>query len=269
MAVTRTPPPARPTLAGVDLETPVYFVADGKLTAVDPQGGVHDLGLRSEEVIGYTSESVYAIGSESEVVRFDVHKSDEGPGGPWEFERVDSGVEGPVQSAALSPDGRWLGWVDLDERLTIRDLKAGTTTDPVILPANSYLANLAQGTGSPLVSEDGDLVLRQQCRRGDRRSQPPGTATESSRRPPGDVVALMDRDDRTRIYDVSRARPSWWTWCQAAESSRRTASTWSRSTSPATTRRRSCSGPPAPASCRCRCPGRPRRWRGPTTTPRW
>ena len=195
--------PATSPSAGVavDLETPVYFVADGVLTALDPQGGLHDLGLRSEDVVGYTSENVYAIGPESEVVRFDVRSSDEGPGGPWEFERVDSGVEGPVQGAALSPDGRWLGWIDLDGRLTVRDLKAGTTTGPVDLPANSGLSALAQGTGDALVSEDGDLVLHTP----DGPVAIPtaedgyGAAAQAAR----GIVALMDRDAQTRIYDVS------------------------------------------------------------------
>jgi hypothetical protein len=196
------PPAVRPHPGlGVDLQAPVYFVADGQLTALDPQGGVHDLGLRSEDVIGSTSESVYAIGPDSQVVRFDVHNSDEGAGGPWEFERVDAGVEGPVQGAALSPDGRWIGWIDLDGRLTVRDLKAGTSTGPVDLPANSGLSGLAQGTGDALVSEDGDLVLRTP----DGPVVIPtaedgyGAVAQAAR----DVVALMDRDDRTRIYDVS------------------------------------------------------------------
>lgn len=197
----RQPATSPPAGIAVDLQTPVYFVADRTLTALDPQGGLHDLGLRSEDVVGYTSESVYAIGPESEVVRFDVHNSDEGSGRPWEFERVDSGVEGPVQGAALSPDGRWLGWIDLDGRLTVRDLKAGTTAAPVDLPANSGLSGLAQGTGDALVSEDGDLVLHTAdgpvaiptARDGY------GAVAQAAR----DVVAVMDRDDRTRIYDVS------------------------------------------------------------------
>ena len=170
------------------------------VTALDPQGGVHDLGLRSEEVIGWTSEFVYAYGPESEVVRFDVHNSDEGPGGPWEFERVDSGIPGAVQAADLSADGRWLGWIDLDDRLTVRDLKAGTVTDPVDLPRNSSLADLAQGTGAPLVSENGDLVLR--TADGPVAIPTPGgygVVAQATR----DLVAVMDRDDRTRIYDVS------------------------------------------------------------------
>ena len=78
------------------------------VTALDPQGGVHDLGLRSEEVIGWTSEFVYAYGPEGEVVRFDVHNSEEGPGGPWEFERVDSGT--PARSRAQTSRPTVAGW---------------------------------------------------------------------------------------------------------------------------------------------------------------
>lgn len=147
-----------PPVGAVNLETPVYFVADGALTAIDPQGRVHDLGVRAEEVIGYTSEFVYAVGDDSHVLRFDATTSREGPGG-WRFERVDAGVRGPVQSAQLSADGRWLGWVDLEERLHTIDLKAGTTADPVQLRGSGYLVDLAQGTGTPLVTDDRGLVL--------------------------------------------------------------------------------------------------------------
>jgi hypothetical protein len=184
----------------VDLQTPTYFLADGELVALDPQGEVHDLGLSSEEVIGYSSESVYAVGRESEVVRFDVSNSDEGPGG-WEFHRVDSGVEGAVQSAQLSADGRWLGWVDTDGRLTVRDLKAGTTDGPTDLPANSYLADIAQGTGNALVSEDGDLALHTATGTVAVPTEADGYgwASTASR----DLVAVSDRDSRTRVYDIS------------------------------------------------------------------
>ncbi len=194
-----TAPPGASSLH-VELDTPIYFVADGMVTALDPQGGVHDLGLRSEEVIGWTSEFVYAYGPESEVVRFDVHNSEEGPGGPWEFDRVDSGIPGAVQGADLSADGRWLGWIDLDDRLTVRDLKAGTDTGPVDVPRNSSISDLAQGTGAPLVSENGDLVLRTPD--GPVAIPTPGgygVVAQATR----DLVAVMDRDDQTRIYDVS------------------------------------------------------------------
>ncbi len=64
-----------------------------------------------------------------------------------------------MQSAQLSADGRWLGWVDLRERLHVQDLKAGTDAEPVQLEGSGYLVDLAQGTGAPLVADDRGLSL--------------------------------------------------------------------------------------------------------------
>jgi len=72
----------------------------------------------------------------------------------------------------------------------------------VPLPANSSLANLAQGTGDPLVSEDGDLMLRSEAHGAvaiPTARDGYGLVAQGAR----DVVAVMDRDDRTRIYDVA------------------------------------------------------------------
>ena len=191
------PPATRPSdPPAVDLAIPVALVADGRLTVLDPQGGVHDLGLRTEEVLGSTSEFIYAIDDQSKVVRYDVSSS------PWEFERVDSGVDVPVQSAALSPDGIRLGWIDRDGSLTVSNLKDDDSTAPFIQPPNSYLTNLAQGTGNPLVSQDGDLKLLSDSRAPvaiPTARDGYGVVAQATR----DLVAVMDRDDRTRIYDVS------------------------------------------------------------------
>ncbi len=193
-----------PRTGAVDLQAPVYLVADGRLTAIDPGGKVHDLGVRSEEVIGYTAEFVYAIDSESHVVRFDATNSDEGPGG-WRFERVDTVVEEAVQSAQLSADGRYLGWIDLEERLTTTDLKAGTTSGPLDQPGNTFLVDLAQGSGHPLVSWDGDLALltpegrhRDPDRRGRLRGRVDGEPRHGRRGATGTTT--------TRVYDVSSGR---------------------------------------------------------------
>ena len=252
----RQPATSPPAGIAVDLQTPVYFVADRTLTALDPQGGVHDLGLRSEEVVGYTSESVYAIGPESEVVRFDVHNSDEGLAGPGSSSGSTRASRVPVQGAALSPDGRWLGWIDLDGRLTVRDLKAGTTAAPVDLPANSGLSGLAQGTGDALVSEDGDLVLHTAdgpvaiptARDGY------GAVAQAAR----DVVAVMDRDDRdpdlrrlVRHGPAPRHRAR----RRGPRAVRRPPGLDQRRT--ATTRRRRCSGLRAVTTVPLSVPGRP------------
>lgn len=150
--------PVAPVPGGIDLQHPVFLAVDGELTALDPGGRTHDLGIRAEQVIGYTSEYVYVVGSESRLVRFDVHHGDEGPQAPWTFERVDAGVRGPLQSAQLSSDGRYLGWIDLDENLHQRDLVAGTTAAPEGTAGSAYLVDIAQGSGVALVSDDRGLV---------------------------------------------------------------------------------------------------------------
>jgi hypothetical protein len=182
----------------------VYVVADGTLTAIDPQGRVHDLGLHAEEVIGYTSESVYAVDRESQVVRFDASKSDEGPGG-WRFEQVGSGVPGAVQSAQLSADGRWLGWIDLEERLHTVDLKAGSEAEPVAFSGSAYLADLAQGTGHPLVAVGDDLLLV--TPEGQILVPTAGEAFGWSSTVSRGLVAVVGGDDATRVYDVARGEP--------------------------------------------------------------
>lgn len=196
--------PSRPAAAAsIHLEAPVFYLADGELTAVDPQGESYELGLRSEEILGSTTEDVWVIGSDSDVVRFAARQRADGR---WAFERADSGVTGAVQSAQLSADGRWLAWIDLDDRLHTRDLKSGE--DPTVeqLPANSYLADLAQGSGAALVSEDGNLVLH-----GAQGSVSVLTAQGGygwASTAAGDTVAVVDRDSVTRVYDVSTGEAS-------------------------------------------------------------
>ena len=151
-------PTVTPHLTGTtDLQAPVHLVADGVLVAVDPQGTPHDLGP-AEEVVGWTTESVYYVDRDSRLLRRDLSTSDEGPGG-WQWTAPEPVVDGAVQSAQLSADGRWVGWIDLRERLHVVDLKAGTTAEPVQLEGSGYLADLAQGTGAPLVFDGRGLLL--------------------------------------------------------------------------------------------------------------
>lgn len=187
--------PATPIAGSVDLETPVYLAVDGRLTALDPLGRTYDLGLRVEEIIGYTSEFVYAVGSDSDLVRFDAHHGHEGPQDPWTFERVDAGVAGPVQSAQLSADGRYLGWIDLDENLHQSDLKAGTTAPPAATGGDAYLVDIAQGSGVALVSDDRGLVRYSPD--GEKVLQLTGWAATSTR----DLVAVPYEED-TLVYRV-------------------------------------------------------------------
>lgn len=186
------------TVDASGLDVPAHLVVDGRLVAVDPQGERHDLGV-AEDVVGWTSEEVYYVDTESVLIRRALDTSDEGPGG-WTWGEPEE-VVGPVQSARLSADGRWLGWIDLRERLHAVDLKAGADAAPVQQPGNTVLVDLAQGTGAPLVSQDGDLVLLTAA--GEvvvpTEADGYGLVATASR----DLVAVVDRDDTTRLYDIS------------------------------------------------------------------
>lgn len=180
---------------------PLPYLRDGRLHVLNPQGVDHELGLDVETVLGSTEEFVYVLDRVGDVRRFDAVHGDEGPGSPWTFEEVDSSTPQAVTSARLSGDGRFLGWIDGDGRLVVRDLLAGTTTSPVDLPDDSHLSDLAQGSGAALVSQDGDLVLHRDGGQVAVRTAADGhgqAATASRER-----VAVVDRDAVTRVYDVS------------------------------------------------------------------
>lgn len=180
------------------LDAPVYYLADGRLAALDPQGETHDLSVRSEEILGHSADGAWLIGTDSQILRY---RARQGGDGSWRFERVESGVAGPVQSAQLSGDGRWLAWIDLDGRLHTLDLDGDEPPRVSALPPNSYLAGLASGTGAALVSEDGDLVLHGP-------GDPVSVLTVDggygwSSTAAGETVAVVDRDGTTRVYDTS------------------------------------------------------------------
>lgn len=195
--------PPRAGDLGVDLQTPVAFVVDGRLQVLDPAGASYDLDVDVEEVVGYTSENIWAVGAHGDLLRFTLQTSGDGPGGRWTIRGSDDvPIDGRLNSIELSADGRWLGWIDKEGRLVVEDLKGGSAAGPVQVGANTYLADLQQGTGAALVAgEGGSLVLRALDGpvpipvRGDSF----GLASTASR----SLVAVVDRDDRTRVYDVT------------------------------------------------------------------
>ena len=146
-----------PESGGRVVSETVWFVRNGRLSALDPSGEVHDLGLRSEGVIGWTSEQVYALDDESHVVVLGRETDHEGLGKDTAYPREDSPVPGAVQSAALSAEGRYLAWLGLDDTVTVYDLFADRVDFRVDVPRSSYVAAVS-GDGV-LVSEDVDLVL--------------------------------------------------------------------------------------------------------------
>ena len=195
--VRETPAASAPT--GPGLREVLPLLVDGQLVALDPAGTVHDLGLRAEDIIGFTSELVVALDGDSVVVAKAINRGDEGTGSA-RFADVASPVAGSVASVQMSSDGRFLAWVTTDDRLLVHDFKAGGVAWDTEVPANSYVADVA--ARGVLVSEDGDLVVL--GKDGARTSVPTqadgyGWASDLAM----DRVAVVDRDERTRVYDVS------------------------------------------------------------------
>lgn len=186
---------AGPSAAG--LRETVWFVRDGELTALDPTGRLHDLGVASEGVVGFTSERVFALDDESRLVVRAVTYEGETRAATFAEER--SPVAGAVSSVALSGDGRYLGWLDLSGTARRLDLKAGRVDLRVEVGANSTVTSV--GADGLLVSEDGDLSLL-----GDGTAVPVpvqgdgyGVASDLA----NGYVLVQDRDGRSRLYDIN------------------------------------------------------------------
>ena len=192
-----TPGPATqaPRTGDLPLSAPVWFVQDGRLTALDPAGETHRLAA-VESVVGWTSERVWAIGAEDgRLVEVESR---------WDAERQELSVGfataptgDPVGAAVLSGDGRYLAW-QADGVVTVRDEKADREQTYEAAPNTAVVAVGAAGV---LLSEDGDLVLRD----GDAAIAVPttgdgyGVASQLAQ----DLVMVVDRDDTSRLYDVS------------------------------------------------------------------
>jgi hypothetical protein len=151
------PVAAGPAPAEASVSETVWFVRDGHLTALDPSGTVHELGLRSEGVVGYTSDRVFALDQDSHVVVLGREHDHEGLGHDTGYPREDSPVPGAVRSAAMSAEGRYLAWLDVQGTVTVYDLVADRVEFRVDVPRDSYVA--AVGEEGVLVSENVDLVL--------------------------------------------------------------------------------------------------------------
>lgn len=181
------------------LRETVWFVRDGELTALDPTGRLHDLGVASEGVVGFTSERVYALDDESRLVVRAVTYA--GESRVASFVEETSPVAGAVSSVALSGDGRYLGWLDLAGTARRLDLKAGRVDLRVEVGANSAVTSV--GADGLLVSEDGELSLLGDAD-GTRVPVPVqgdgyGVASDVAM----GRVLVQDRDGASRLYDVS------------------------------------------------------------------
>ena len=204
-------PAATGTVAEVLLSEPVYFVQNGRLVALDPQGVRHDLGLVSEGIVGWTAERVLALDDDSHVVSVAADSGGEGPDGSWTFAREASPVAGAVSSVRLSGDGRYLAWTDPRGTLTVRDLKAGTQRTEDVGDATSVASVSATGVlltvrGPRYVLEDGDgrveLPVRDASVDGASSGQG-GAVSVADRRGTTFVLRVADRDRVRRLDAVA------------------------------------------------------------------
>jgi hypothetical protein len=170
----------------------VFFTLDDELTALDPRGVVHDLGQVSEGVIGWTADHVYALDDESHVT---VRRA-EPP-----FAAAASPVPGPVQSVALSGDGRYLAWLDLDDQVHRYDLDAGREDVTFAATADSYVAGVS--ADGVLVASRSGLSLRVAA--GGVAVPLEGDGGGWASDVAGDLVTVDESPERSRLYDLSSA----------------------------------------------------------------
>jgi hypothetical protein len=118
------------TAAPPELTKPVYFAEQrgggrGHVVAIDPEGELHDLGVRAEEIYGATYDGVIMRGTQSQLVRI---RATAGPDGQWRFEQVPAPVDGAIGGAKPSDDGTQLLVLPLRGQPVVYDL---TTNDVV------------------------------------------------------------------------------------------------------------------------------------------
>ncbi len=149
-------PPVAGSAATGEVGGVVYAIVDGRLTAWD---GVAATPLgQVEGLLGSTQEQVWAIDTESRIVASAVVDDPEGPR-PAGFTDEDVPFDGPVQSAALSDDGRFLAWVELDQTVVVHDLKSGVSAFQVDGGGGDNRAVLDVSADGVLVADWNELEL--------------------------------------------------------------------------------------------------------------
>lgn len=187
---------AHDRLAG--LPGPVYFRDPSNLKAVTPDGTLHDLDVATDTIIGATSEFVLAQDDHGRIVQVDVASSGEGDG-RFTFTRGASPVPGRVGWAVLSGDGRYLAWKQ-STVVRVLDLKAATEVASYPVAEDGRVSGVAERT--VLVGGPDGLVLHTP----EGEVEVPWTDEQglvASGDLQGDLVSVPDRDDTTKVYDVS------------------------------------------------------------------
>lgn len=134
----------------------VFVVVGRQLRAYDSVG-VTTAGVGPVEgMLGFTQERAYVVDAESRLAVVAVVDDPESPA-PAGFSREEAPYDGPVSSAALSSDGRYLAWLDLGGTVTVRDEKADDVAFTADVGENAYVADVA--AAGVLVADGRSLTL--------------------------------------------------------------------------------------------------------------
>jgi hypothetical protein len=190
--------PAGPSTEPRGLADTVFFMRDGRLAALEPDGDLHDVGVPSEGAVGWTDQRVYAVDAESGVVVFRVRDT----GDDLTFSPESSPVSGPVQRVEMSGDRRFLAWMDNDNVVHRYDLDAGAEDLQLQATSDDWLSAVSEE--GVLLAGRGALVLRAA---GSSRAIPAYGGPATSAQLANGLVLVNDDDGRARLYDVREGAP--------------------------------------------------------------
>jgi hypothetical protein len=175
----------------------VPVAIDGHLALVTADGSVRRSEVRVEDVVGTTAQGVVVVGRDSHVRLVPVHGSDERAtfGEPRDL------VGAPVQSAHLDKQGLFLGFVDRDDTLHLREMGAETDYETGLVEASDRV--LAIDGGRWLTeSESEGLVLHDH-----------GSSTQVGTAFPADTAELAGQtlavgtSDGAEVFEASDGSP--------------------------------------------------------------
>jgi hypothetical protein len=192
------PKPANAPVAGSpSANPPAYFTVGRQVMAISPRGQVLQLGqFQARWVVGPTAEGVLLLDREGRLMNLAVTWN----GDEWTAKQLEAPPVGPFGFASVSDDGSRVAVVDGSEDLVIYDLESGQPLDRVPFDDPTPGApdtGIADFSDRPLYVHDS---VRWLGTGGDTILIPRGDGRQSVG---GDVVAVPELGDSTRMYDVS------------------------------------------------------------------
>lgn len=170
-------------------QTLMFVEHDGRLAALGGDGSLHDLGPRVDQLLGAPGSWMYVIDDGELDVRWAVPPYDD----------LESPVEGPVRSAALSRDGDFLAWLDPDGRVHRYDVQAEREDLAFEVGPGSEVVDVS--SAGVLVADDGTLTVHG----GNGNVDVPVSNDRFTldAQLAGDQLLLNDSDGEAVLYDVS------------------------------------------------------------------